>query len=244
MKFLSLLTISFLTLPLSAQTSGIIIYEDQTNLHRDISPDNEELKSMIPEFRTTKWELIFYPEESLYQPHKEIELTGPDATNQYRLRFGKENRILYKNLTDEKLVDSRDFMQKQFLIKGFTTSRKWKIGKNQKSILGYQCLEATAQEDSTTMVRAWFAPQINIPNGPSDFQGLPGMILQIDINDGSRTLTAISIDQDPVDRSLIIIPTKGKEITSEEFEKIRKEKMEEMNRRSGSSTPMFMLYRF
>lgn len=229
---------------LSAQPSGIIIYEDKINLHIDIPSDKEELKSMIPEFNTSKWELIFYNDESLYQPHNPKELTGPDATNQYRMRFGKENRTLYKNLTDEKIVDSRDFMQKQFLIKGFTTSRKWKIGNKQKAILGYQCLEATAQDDSTTMVQAWFAPQIKMPNGPSDYQGLPGMILQIDINNGARTITAVSIDQDPIDRNLIIIPSKGKEMTSEEFEKIRKEKMEEMNLRSGGSAPMYMFRRF
>ena len=116
----------------------------------------------------------------------------------YNMRFGRENRILYKNLAEDKIVDSRDFMQKQFLIKGFTSSRKWKIGKKQKQILTYNCLEASMRVDSATMLTAWFTPQIAVSNGPSDYQGLPGMILQIDINDGERTITATEVKLDDI----------------------------------------------
>ena len=59
------------------------------------------------------------------------------------------------------------------------------------------------------------------------------MILQIDINGGERQLTATEIITDNVDTSIIIAPTKGKEVTDEEFKKIRDEKMKEMGMQGG-----------
>ena len=199
---------------------------------------------MIPQFTSSKWELTFTDNESLYQPLKETELTGTNAnqSGQY-MRFGRENRIVYKNLPGDEMTDSRDFMQKQFLIKGFVTSRKWKIGKKQKQILGYNCMEASCKIDSATIVTAWFSPQLAISNGPADYQGLPGMILQISINDGERTITATEVKLKDVDTSVIVEPTKGKEVTSDEFEKIREEKMKEMNLQHGGPGPVMMTRR-
>jgi GLPGLI family protein len=149
------------------------------------------------------------------------------------MRFGRDNRVVYKNIAEHKMIDSRDFMQKQFLITGEPKERKWKIGAKQKEILGYNCMEATCKVDSATSVVAWFTPQLQISNGPSDYQGLPGMILQIDINDGLRMITATEVKLEDVDTSVIVAPTKGKEVTSEEFEKIRAEKMKEMGMDHG-----------
>jgi GLPGLI family protein len=149
------------------------------------------------------------------------------------MRFGRPNRVVYKNLALDTMVDSRDFMQKQFLITGPPQVRKWKIGTKQKEILGYHCLEASVQMDSATFIVAWFTPQLSISNGPSDYQGLPGMILGIDINEGTRMVTATEIQLDSVDTAVIVAPDKGKEVTPEEFEKIREEKMKEMGMQRG-----------
>jgi hypothetical protein len=59
------------------------------------------------------------------------------------------------------------------------------------------------------------------------------MILQINVNSGERMITATEILLDTVDTSLIIAPKKGKEVTAEEFEKIREEKMKEMGGQPG-----------
>jgi hypothetical protein len=52
--------------------------------------------------------------------------------------------------------------------------------------------------------------------------------MQIDINAGERVVTATELKTEGVDTSVIVAPTKGKEVTAEEFEQIRKEKMKEM----------------
>lgn len=219
-----------------AQTAGLIIYEEKMDLHKTLPPDRQDMKDMIPQFNSTLYELTYNGDESIYKAKKIEEITehgsgGPGGP----MRFGRPNRVVYKNLAENQMVDSRDFMQKQFLIKGEPTARKWKIGAKQKEILGYPCLEASFQQDSATMIKAWFTPQIQILNGPSDYQGLPGLILQIDINDGTRMITAMEIKSDSVDTAVIVMPDKGKEVTAEEFEKIREEKMKEMGMMRGGS---------
>lgn len=196
---------------------------------------------MIPQFNTSVFELIYDGDASIYQPHKAeepAEVTSSQGGATMTMRFGRDNRVVYKNIAEDKMIDSRDFMQKQFLITGPPTARKWKVGTKQKEILGYTCMEASYRLDSTTAMTAWFTPQIAVSNGPSDYQGLPGMILQIDINEGTRTITATRISFENVDTSVIVAPSKGKEVTSEEFEKIREEKMKEMGVQGGHGPGM------
>jgi len=231
MKFICLSFLFSLTTLSFAQTIGQVTYEEKFDMYRRIPPDREDLKARFPQYHSSMWELLYNGDESVYQHQKqeEAEITNTQANNQSTMRFGgRENHVVYKNLANSKMIDSRDFMQKQFLITGDLTIRKWKIGKKSKEILGYNCMEASFQEDSTTNIVAWFTPQIQLFNGPSDYQGLPGLILQIDVNAGERVLTATELKTEGVDTSVIVAPTKGKEVTAEEFDQIRKEKMKEM----------------
>lgn len=243
MKFIIFFFFSVLTSLSFAQTTGKVTYEEKFDMYRRIPPDREDMKNMFPQFHSSMWELLYNGDESVYQHQKqeETEVTNTQGNTQTTMRFGgRENRVVYKNIADSKMIDSRDFMQKQFLITGVPTERKWKIGKKSKEILGYNCLEASFQVDSTTNIVAWFTPQIQQFNGPSDFQGLPGLILQVDTNEGERVVTATEIKFEGVDTSVIVAPTKGKEVTAEEFETIRQEKMKEMGMQGqgGPGGPM------
>ncbi len=225
---------------IGAQSTGKITFEEKMDLHKNLPPDRQDMKDMIPQFNISKFELIFAGDQSLYHAQKQEELpptsaASPGGPPMGGMRFGagRANRVVFKDLALDTMIDSRDFMQKQFLITGPPTPRKWKIGKTQKEILGYNCMQASYKVDSTTALVAWFTPQISISNGPGDYQGLPGMILQIDVNEGERMITATEIVFDSVDTSIIVAPNKGKEVTPEEFEKIREEKMKEMGMQNG-----------
>lgn len=83
-------------------------------------------------------------------------------------------------------------------------------------------------------VTAWFTPQIPVKNGPGEYGGLPGLILELNID--RQTILCSKIVVNPTDGIEIKKPAKGKEVTREEFNKIVKEKTEEMreNFRGGS----------
>lgn len=75
-------------------------------------------------------------------------------------------------------------------------------------------------------VTAWYTPMIPVKNGPGEYAGLPGLILEL--NAHRTTLLCSKIIMNPKDTDKIEAPTKGKEVTREEYQKIVKEKTDEM----------------
>lgn len=83
---------------------------------------------------------------------------------------------------------------------------------------------------------AWYTPEIPINNGPSDYWGLPGLILAV--SDDVTTIICSKIKINPEDKVDIKAPKKGKKVTQAEYDEISREKMKEMrenfrNRRGG-----------
>ena len=103
---------------------------------------------------------------------------------------------------------------------------------DQKMVGDYLCQKATFS-DSTENIVVWFTPMIPVSTGPSDYFGLPGLILHVDINEGERLITAQGIDLKSLEEGDIIRPTEGKNISSEDFAELRDKKMEEMQQERG-----------
>lgn len=76
------------------------------------------------------------------------------------------------------------------------------------------------------IVTAWYAPQIPVNQGPGEYWGLPGLILEV--NADRTTILCSKIVLNPSEKDVIKAPSKGKEVTKSEYESIQKEKMEEM----------------
>lgn len=83
----------------------------------------------------------------------------------------------------------------------------------------------------TIEVVAWYTPQIPVNQGPGEYWGLPGLILEV--NADRTTILCTKIVLNPADKEDIKKPSKGKEITQEEYNKTVKEKTEEMREMYG-----------
>jgi len=93
--------------------------------------------------------------------------------------------------------------------------------------------EATKASDSTAMIQikmtqieAWYTPQIPVSNGPMEFSGLPGLILEVSAD--NTTMLCSKIVMNPAEKSKIEAPEKGKEVTKMEYQDIISKKMSEM----------------
>lgn len=80
-------------------------------------------------------------------------------------------------------------------------------------------------------VTAWYTPQIPVNQGPDEYWGLPGLILEV--NAGRTTILCSKIVINPQNKEDIEPLTKGKEVTKEEYSDIVKKKMEEMRENFG-----------
>jgi GLPGLI family protein len=215
---------------------GEIIYETKVDLHRNIPDEMSGMKDRIPPYRTNKQILLFNQEESMFKEYKDpkdAEQAPPPGNRRgFRFRNNNSQNELYRDLKAGTSINSQEFFGKKFLINGETTDLKWKMTGQTKQVGDYFCQKATFQ-DSMQNIVVWFSPMIPVTAGPNNYGGLPGMILYVNINDGERIITAVEINQKEITAGTIEKPTEGKEITKEEFEKIREEKMKEMQEEFG-----------
>lgn len=132
----------------------------------------------------------------------------------------------FTNLTDGSYVEVREFLGKTFRILGDRPSFQWKMTGDQATFLGHVVIRATAQKDSTNL-EAWFAPDIPVPAGPAQYGGLPGLILTLAVDSNKVVYSATAIDViTPV--PALKVPSDGSKVTRAEYDRIVKEKMDEM----------------
>ncbi len=80
-------------------------------------------------------------------------------------------------------------------------------------------------------VTAWYTPQIPVNQGPGEFWGLPGLILEV--NADRTTILCSKIILNPDEKKEIKQPKKGDVVTRKEYNDIVKKKMEEMREMYG-----------
>lgn len=123
---------------------------------------------------------------------------------------GSPENEYYKNFTTKKLIEKRELMQEMYLLKDPIHSTTWKLEDGEtRTFAGYPCKKATGKTERGNEVIAWYTEEIPIASGPEQFNGLPGIILGLDINKSEVVFTAISLDKKNCKKE-IKAPTKGK----------------------------------
>ncbi|MFV8367073.1 GLPGLI family protein [Flavobacterium sp. XS1P27] len=92
-----------------------------------------------------------------------------------------------------------------------------------------------------TIITAWYTPEIPVNQGPENYWGLPGLILEV--NDGKTVILCSKVVLNPKVKTEIKAATKGKVTTQKEFDEIVLKKMEEfreMNQGRGGNGGMRM----
>ncbi|MRH99031.1 GLPGLI family protein [Kriegella sp. EG-1] len=79
------------------------------------------------------------------------------------------------------------------------------------------------------VITAWFTPEIPISNGPGEYWGLPGLILEVTSEKTVILCTKIVLNSD--EKVAIVAPKKGKEINQADYDELLIKKMEEMAER-------------
>jgi GLPGLI family protein len=80
----------------------------------------------------------------------------------------------------------------------------------------------TKTRDGRSVV-AWYTEDIQSSAGPEVYGGLPGLILQLDINGGEMVLTAVELATQGMDKGVVKEPVDGKKITRAAFQKMMDE---------------------
>jgi GLPGLI family protein len=228
-------------------TEGVIAYEVKINMHRNIPPEREGTKSVVPEFRTINQQLFFNSGESFYKTVIEDEEEASFNTGGgggMRMTFRMPNTELYFHQESGRIVSKQEFMGKNYLIIDSVKMSPWKFGTETKMIAGYECRmayftrtdtmrimrgpEGAEKQVRTSEITAWYTDKIRPFLGPDRYNTLPGTVLAIDINNGERVIVAKSVEMRPLKKNELKEPTGGTKITQEEFRKLMQEQMKQM----------------
>lgn len=196
--------------------------------------------------------LSFNKDESVFKEEEKVDaMTG--ATDSWGSNFSRGEQ--YKNVKENKLVQTQEFYGKRFLVKDKLQAIDWKMGSETKKIGQYMCFKAVAmiptseltwfdfswsdlqsnnkenKEVELTQVEAWYTLQIPLKHGPAEYWGLPGLILEVSA--GNTTMLCSQIVLNPKDKVEIEAPDKGKEITKKDYQATIQRKMLEMRNNRG-----------
>ncbi|MGQ0738718.1 MAG: GLPGLI family protein [Bacteroidota bacterium] len=239
------------------QKEGKVIYDRTVKVQFSFAGMGGGMEQQVPSTRTDKFELSFGNSQSLWkQAESETDDDGgsfqTEGGAQIRMVVAGSNDVVFTNLETGKKVECRELMDKNFIIDDTISKLKWKMTGETKTILNHNCMKATAtrtskrtimnmdngvmerkEVDDTSNIIAWFATDIPVAAGPSEFQGqLPGLILEMDIKDGTQLYKASSISA-KADLASIKEPSGKKRYTAAEFKMEREKMLKEMEQNNG-----------
>lgn len=255
MKKLPILLILFLPcLGFTQATEGVVTYTETIKMKIEVPEgmDEAEFRKMVPSEQKVSKILTFNAKECVYTDAPEQAPGGKDAVFESTDGDGGEVRMDFKMMRPEnhqyrdleagQRIESTEFFGRFFLITEEPKRMKWKVSAEQKQVAGYLCQKAVLQ-DTSRQVEAWFTSQIPVGMGPGEFADLPGMILELSMANGDRTVVADKVELKALDAKAIEKPAKGKKVTRQEFTKIRDEKMKEMGATPGGGGAMKVIIR-
>jgi GLPGLI family protein len=210
----------------------------------------QRMKDMIKKQMEKEFELTYDQYSSIYKKQEALDATPQQSGGGMMMIIDDgDGGELYKNTKENRYASTRDVFGKEFLVKDKLQPFDWVLGKETKQIGNYTCYKATFDREQrmrksvivngedesepeeiveNITVSAWYTPDIPVSNGPAMFWGLPGLILEV--QDGNLTTICTQVVLNPKEKIEIKEPKGGKILNEEEYEKIMKEKMEEMQK--------------
>lgn len=201
-------------------------------------------KTFVLDFDATK--STYTEEQKLAQ--------APTSGFQIRTLSSSSSGLLYKNIKAKESVNAVEGMDgKNYLVTTQLPQYDWQISSETKNIGIYKCIKATViikvtnqekqeyaesikkknissfityEEPKDRTISAWFTMDIPVSTGPENYQGLPGLILEMNMD--KTTLLCSKIIMNPKDATEIKRPSKGKTIDEKTYEKIMQKGMEQM----------------
>jgi GLPGLI family protein len=218
-----LFLVSFFAFCQEGKQEGVVHYERTTfwvNIMSRLTYLSAEEKDRIKltwgstdEGWKQKMTLAFNENQSLYAYGEENTEQGWSGR--------KETFFLTKNFAAEHSTDYIDMLGKTYIVDDTLHTPTWKILNQIKEVAGYICMKAeTVDTVKNQKITAWFAQDIPVMAGPERYFGLPGLILELDINEGDVTIVASKVEFKKLTNEFNLKKIKGKKISDAEYTKI------------------------
>lgn len=229
MKKIFLFTLFFLPFILVAQSYVITYNEYFSHSDGDISALKESIESTSADSKDRPVITLLYKDGEAFYGYSDQHYTEDNeekSTENNKASNQVSTCNYYKNQKKNVLLKNYfnyipSLYGEDILIHGDLPKYNWEITDTKATISGYPCTLAKTVEEDGTQVLAWYTDDISINEGPRGYWGLPGLILQVQIND--KVLIAAKSIKKTKEDIKITRPTKGNKMTKEEFTQLTKE---------------------
>jgi len=156
--------------------------------------------------------LDFTNGESICYLEEKMQVEGKPTFNMNRVFAGGDNKY-YKNTNTKEYL--KEYVRENLLIE--KNEKKWKITQESKQIGKYLCFKAIDITSKNKKMKpiVWFTPQIPVSFGPLEYNGLPGLVILVEMF--KRTISVSKIVLNPKEKIKIKKLIKGDRITEEKF---------------------------
>lgn len=231
---------------------------DMSRWGKNISEQRKkQIMARAKSFLEKTYTLEFTQSESSFK--EDVKLDAP-GTNSFRWGGNSGKGSIYKNLKELTMIEDTEQFSKRFLVTEKMEMPQWEMTGETRKIGNYTAYKATMRKEDTRVdwgsiwgrrtkkdrendslrkigklkpkmlnIVAWYTPQIPVSAGPAEHWGLPGLILEVSA--GRTTMLCTEIVINPSDKLDIKKPSKGKEVTRTEYNKIIKDKAAEARER-------------
>lgn len=218
--------------------SYTIEYEERANIENQLKhvSDPETRKRVSAHLsKATTFFLYYENGESLYIQEKEDKIENQDLTlekdKNKKIEIGKNGGGIYKNFKSKEYLHEADVLGKQLLVTDKLEKINWEFLNEEKKIGTINCKKAKATINNEEII-AWYNDDVAIQDGPKDFYGLPGLIIEVIAE--KKTYHAINLKKNK-DKLEIKKPTEGAKVSKADYLKILDEKINELKRGIGNS---------
>jgi GLPGLI family protein len=149
-------------------------------------------------------ELYFTSTQSRY-------VDSEEKMNDWEWSNKKSTYTITRDFKNNKIKDHIELHDKKYIVEDDLKIPKWKMMSEMKEVAGHLCLKAITHDSiKGQKIVAWFAQDIPVSAGPERYCGLPGLILELDYNDGALVISASSVEFRTVTPEEISLPAKIK----------------------------------
>jgi len=116
--------------------------------------------------------------------------------------------------------DAITLEDKVYLIEDSLYCQDWKILNDMKEVAGYVCMNALWEDTlKRQKIVAWFALDLPHRGGPERYCGLPGLILEVDVNNGAYLVSADKLEAKALTKEFDLPKKlKGKKVNEEGYQ--------------------------
>jgi GLPGLI family protein len=229
---------------INAQTQWQITYQYKRVETEQSKKRNDSLLKARPEWAAMMqkirkrnsnktFKLTFNQQVTLFKQEEELEKPNKQSSRRMYWSYGAKSTI-FTNLNSKTYIKKQRLFEETFLINDSLPSYHWKITKESKQIGKYLVIKAIGtrtvknrkRESEEKEIIAWFTPQIPIGTGPELYGGLPGLILELHMDNDVFLAKEILVNSKNL--SKIEAPKDGKVVSQSEYEKVADERIKKL----------------